>query len=99
MAGKQSRDRDSSCSGLYTDTHSSNGFGRGQDDGAATTDPDYCRRAEGTKLVPEDKPLSAYCDMTSHKLVSIPALNLFNSLNIVNFDLAPKIRTLSTLLH
>jgi hypothetical protein len=100
MAGKQSRDCDSSCSGLYTDAHSSNGFGHGQDDGAATPDPHCSRRAERTELVHEDKLLSGYCDMTSHKVVSIPGLSLlFNSLKIVDFDLAPKTRTLSVLFH
>jgi hypothetical protein len=100
MAGKQSRDWDSSCSGSYTEAHSSNGFGHGQDDGAATADPDCSRRAQRTKLVPEDKLLSVYWDMTSHKVVPIPALSLFfNSLNIVDFDLAPKTRTPSVLFH
>jgi hypothetical protein len=95
MAGKQSRDWDSSSSGLYTDAHSSNGFGHDQDDGAATLDTDCCRRAERTELVPEDKLLSVYFDMTSHKVVTIQALSLlFNLLNIVDIKLEPKTRTL-----
>ena len=100
MAGKQSRDGDSSCSGLYTEAHSSNGFVHGQEDGAPTADPNCSRRAERTKPVPEDKLLSMYWDMTLHKVVSIPALSFpFSSLKIVDFDLAPKTRTPSILFH
>lgn len=95
MAGKQSRDLESSSSGLYTDAHSSNGFGHGQDDGAATHYTDCCRRAKRTKLVPEDKLLSVHSDMTSHKVVGIQVTTLlFNLLKTVDNKLAPNTRTL-----